>query len=209
MNRLWLIAGLGNPGSQYAWTRHNIGFLAVDLWAKSLGISRWSTEEKALVARGKWLDQDVLFVKPQTFMNRSGESIQPLMHYYKIPLEQLVVAHDELDLPASSMKFQKNRGAGGHNGIKSISERMGSNDYIRMKLGIGRPPHPEMEVADFVLGRFNGEEEAALTPFLNWCGDGLECLLEFGLPKASSLFNGSMAEALKKAANKKNSANSI
>lgn len=193
--QLWLIAGLGNPGPQYAFTRHNIGFIAVDFWAHGLGVTRWSTEEKALVARAKWLDQEILFVKPQTFMNRSGDSVQPLLSYYKIPLENLLVAHDELDFPFATMKFQQNRGAGGHNGIKSITERLGTMDYARMKLGIGRPAHPEMDVSAHVLGKFSEEEGKELTPFLNWCGDGLECLLQQGMPKASSLFNGPFTKA--------------
>lgn len=192
MNRLWLIAGLGNPGPEYAFTRHNIGFIAVDLWAQALGVQRWSTEEKALVAKAKWGGQDVLFVKPQTFMNRSGDSVQPLLRYYKIPLEQLLVVHDELDFPFQTMKLQKNRGAGGHNGIKSISERLATQDYLRMKVGIGRPAHPEMEVHAHVLGKFSNEEGQKLSEFLDWCGDGAECLLQQGFPKASSLFNGSM-----------------
>lgn len=190
MNRLWLIAGLGNPGPEYAFTRHNIGFIAVDLWAQTLGVTKWSTEQKALTARAKWQGHDILFVKPQSYMNRSGESVQPLMQYYKIPLEQLVVVHDELDFPYLTMKMQKNRGAGGHNGIKSINERLGTADYIRMKVGIGRPAHPEMEVSAHVLGRFSDEEGKQLPEFLDWCGDAVECLLQSGFPKASSLFNG-------------------
>lgn len=195
MNRLWLIVGLGNPGPEYAFTRHNVGFIAVDLWAQALGVTRWSSEAKAFVARAKWGNQDVLFVKPQTFMNRSGESVQPLLQYYKIPLEQLLVVHDELDFPFQTMKLQKNRGAGGHNGIKSISERLGTADYARMKIGIGRPPHPEMEVSAHVLGKFTPEEGQQLVGFLDWCGDAAECLLQQGFPKASSLFNGPMKSA--------------
>ncbi|ODS51126.1 MAG: aminoacyl-tRNA hydrolase [Bdellovibrio sp. SCN 50-8] len=189
---MWLIAGLGNPGKEYAFTRHNIGFLAVDLWAEGLGVTRWSSEQKAEIAKVKWAGEDILFVKPQTFMNKSGESVQPLMQYYKIPLEKLIVVHDELDIPFENMKLQKNRGAGGHNGIKSISERLGTNDYIRMKVGIGRPAHPEMEVSAHVLGRFSKEEGEQLAPFLNWCGDAAETVIREGMPKASSLFNGAM-----------------
>lgn len=195
---MWLIAGLGNPGKEYAFTRHNIGFLALDLWAQGLGVTRWSIEEKAHVAKVKWAGQDVLFVKPQTFMNRSGDSVQPLLQYYKIPLENLLVVHDELDFPFETMKLQKNRGAGGHNGIKSISERLATSDYIRMKVGIGRPPHPEMEVHAHVLGRFSEAEGQALPAFLNWCGDAAESLIRDGMGKASSLYNGSFADRVKK-----------
>lgn len=186
----WLIAGLGNPGPKYQFTRHNIGFLALDLWAEGLGVRSWSTQEKALIAKTKWDKHDVLFVKPQTFMNLSGESVQPLMAYFKIPIEQLVVVHDELEFEFGKMKFQKNRSHGGHNGIKSISERLSTNDYVRLRLGIGRPIHPEMDVSDHVLGRFGAEEEKLLPDYLNRAGDAIEVLLNEGLGKASSLYNG-------------------
>lgn len=201
MNRHWMIVGLGNPGPEYAFTRHNIGFIAVDLWAQALGAT-WKTESKSMIAKAKWANCDVTFVKPQTFMNRSGESVQPLMAYYKIPLENLLVVHDELDFPFQTMKLQKNRGAGGHNGIKSISERLGTQDYIRMKVGIGRPAHPEMEVHAHVLGKFSNEEGQKLSEFLDWCGDGAESLLQDGFPKASSLFNGAMKVGAATAATK-------
>lgn len=197
--RRWLIVGLGNPGPKYQLTRHNVGFMALDLMVQSLGLSSstgsgsgsgWSTEQKALVLKSKGAQNELIFVKPQTFMNLSGESVQPLMAYYKVELENLVVVHDEIDIPFAKIRFQKNRGAGGHNGLKSINERMGTQDYIRLKLGVGRPAHPDFAVADYVLQSFAKEEQDTLGSFLEKAGDAIECLVTEGLDKASTKFNG-------------------
>ena len=189
---MWLIVGLGNPGPKYSLTRHNIGFLAVDFFLKSLsGPSTWHDEHKADVIKLKIEETPVLLAKPQTYMNKSGESVVSLLNFYKIPLEQLIVVHDDIDQGFGGLRLQKNRGHGGHNGIRSISELLGTADYIRLKLGVGRPPHPEMQVADYVLGKFSSEEQAELSPFLNKSGDALESVLFDGLSKASTLFNSS------------------
>lgn len=188
--RRWLIVGLGNPGPKYQLTRHNIGFLALDLMAQSLGLSNWTTEQKGLVLKSRGNENELIFVKPQTFMNLSGECVQPLMAYYKVELENLIVLHDEIDLPFEKMRFQKNRGAGGHNGLKSINERLGTQDYVRLKLGVGRPAHPEFAVADYVLQSFSKEEQSALGPFLEKAGDAIEDLVGLGLDKASTKYNG-------------------
>lgn len=187
---IWLIVGLGNPGPKYTLTRHNIGFLVVDLLAEGLGVRNWTTQEKALVAKAKWDDNDLMFVKPQTYMNLSGEAVQPLMAYYKIPLEQLIVIHDEVEFDFGKMKFQKNRSPGGHNGIKSIAERLSTQDFIRLRMGVGRSTNPEISTADHVLGRFSKDEEKMLPDYLNRAGDAIEVLLKDGLGKASSLYNG-------------------
>jgi PTH1 family peptidyl-tRNA hydrolase len=191
---MWLIVGLGNPGPQYALTRHNIGFLCLDLLEKGLNGSGWNTEHKAQVSRVKWtseknIPENVILVKPQTYMNRSGESVQAIMHFYKIPQDHVIVAHDDIDQAFGSMKFHKNRGHGGHNGIRNISELLGNADYLRLKLGVGRPPHPEMQVADYVLQKFSQEEQNHLTDFLNKAGDAVEVAIFEGLGKASTLFN--------------------
>ena len=187
--RRWLIVGLGNPGPKYQLTRHNIGFMALDLMVQSLGLGGWSTESKGSVLKSKGTQNELIFVKPQTFMNLSGETVQPLMAYYKIELANLVVVHDEIDIPFGKMRFQKNRGAGGHNGLKSINERLGTQDYIRLKLGVGRPAHPEFAVADYVLQAFAKEEQDALSTFLEKAGDAIECIVTEGLDKASTKFN--------------------
>jgi peptidyl-tRNA hydrolase, PTH1 family len=186
---MWLIVGLGNPGPKYALTRHNLGFLAVDLFSQSAGKPPWSEEQKAHVCKFKMDDVQIILAKPMTFMNKSGESVQALLHYYKIPTDNLLVVHDEVEIPFGQIRLQKNRGAGGHNGVKSVNEMLGTQDYLRLRLGVGRPPHPEMDVADYVLQKFNGEEQDKLTEFLNRCGDAMESLIFDGLNKAATRFN--------------------
>lgn len=186
---MWLIVGLGNPGPKYALTRHNIGFMCLDLWAEGLKAPAWSQEHKALTCKFKIDGESVLLAKPQTFMNLSGESVQALMHFYKIEMDHLIVVHDEVDIAFASMRIHKNRSAGGHNGIKSINQLLGTSDYVRYRLGVGRPPHPEMAVADYVLQKFSSEEQALLPDFLNRSADALEVMIFEGLGKASSLYN--------------------
>ncbi len=184
-----LIVGLGNPGPKYALTRHNIGFLAVDVFATSAGSPPWREEHQAHTCKFKMDGQEILVAKPMTFMNLSGESVQSLMNFYKIPIENLIVAHDEIDIPFEQIRIHKNRSPGGNNGIKSITQMLGTQDYLRLRLGVGRPPHPEMSVADYVLQKFSQEEQSKLTDFLNKAGDAMEALIFEGLSKASSKFN--------------------
>jgi PTH1 family peptidyl-tRNA hydrolase len=186
---MYLVVGLGNPGSKYALTRHNIGFMAVDLFAIGANSPPWKEEQKAHVCKFQLDDQQVLLVKPMTFMNLSGQSVQALMQFYKIPLENLIVIQDDIDQPFGKIRFHKNRGHGGHNGIRNISELLGTADYIRLKLGVGRPAHPEMAVADYVLQKFSSEEQQQLPDFLNKAGDALESVIFDGLSKASTKFN--------------------
>lgn len=185
---MWLIVGLGNPGNQYTQTRHNIGFLAVDELLRSHPTSI-KNQFKGEIAPIKMGNHALTLCKPQTFMNLSGECVQPLMGFYKIPLEHLIVFHDDLDIPFGQIRIHKNRGHGGHNGIRSISGLMGTADYIRIKLGIGRPPHPEMSVSDWVLGKWTREEESALPEFLDRAKEALIAILDEGVNKASSKYN--------------------
>ncbi len=185
----WLIVGLGNPGTQYLTTRHNVGFMALDSFLKSVNAPSPTTEHKAKVWKLKMDDQSVIIAQPQTFMNRSGESVQALMAYYKIELDHVIVIHDDIDQPFLGMKIQKNRGHGGHNGIRDISEKLGTADYARIKLGVGRPPHPEMNVADYVLQKFNSEEMNQLPDLFQKTFDAFESIIFDGLQKASTKFN--------------------
>lgn len=196
---MFLVAGLGNPGGKYALTRHNIGFMALDAYCASIGNPRWKEERQALVTRLKIEDQEVLFVKPQTYMNKSGEAVRALLDYYKIPLENLIVIHDEIDIGFGAIKIHKNRGAGGNNGVKSINEVLGTQDYVRLKLGVGRPSHPKMDVSAHVLQSFSAEEQVHLHDFLAIAGDAMESLIFDGYSKAATKFTrgpiGSSAEA--------------
>ena len=183
-----LIVGLGNPGPKYTFNRHNIGFLVIDALAHELGASSAKTECQALVQKVKVGVDDVLLVKPQTFMNLSGTSVQGLMAFYKIGLDDLLVLHDEVDLPFCKLRFQRNRGHGGHNGIRDIHAKVGS-DYSRLKLGVGRPTVPQMEVADFVLQNFAKESEKELAEFIGRAGEATLCYIEQGFQKAQNVFN--------------------
>jgi len=190
---MWLIVGLGNPGPKYALTRHNIGFIAVDMFAQSLSGAGnspvWKEEHQALCCKLKIEETPVIIAKPMTFMNKSGESVQSLMQFYKIPQENVLIVQDDIDQPFGGMRFHKDRGHGGHNGIRSISAMLGSQDYSRLKLGVGRPTNPDMDVANYVLSKFSSEEQSQLTEFLNKSGDAIESLIFDGLNKASTKFN--------------------
>lgn len=186
---MWLIVGLGNPGGEYKLTRHNVGFMAVDYFLHGLGNPAHKNQFKAELTQVKWRDKQILFCKPQTFMNLSGESVQPLLGFYKIPIEKLIVIHDDIDQPFNQMKIHKNRGHGGHNGIKSITNQLGTMDYARLKLGVGRPENPQFSVADYVLGKFSQDEFAQMPEFLNRGVDALESLMLDGIQKASTKFN--------------------
>jgi len=188
MKDAWMIVGLGNPGPQYAFTRHNIGFLLLD-WIAGSASDGWNSEHKGLLKKVDWDGHKVFFLKPQTFMNLSGTSVQPCAHFYKIPLERIVVVHDEVDLPFEKLKFQKNRGHGGHNGVRDITEKMGSADYCRLRLGIGRPAHPQMAMTDHVLGPFNSEEKPKLEEFFKQSLSGLQYLIKNGLDRTTTEYN--------------------
>ncbi|MEQ1722063.1 MAG: aminoacyl-tRNA hydrolase [Pseudobdellovibrio sp.] len=193
-----LIVGLGNPGQKYSLNRHNIGFMACDYWLKSLNGSDYREEHKALTKKFKIEDTEILLAKPQTYMNLSGQSVVALMNFYKIPKENLLVLHDDIDLPFGSMKIQHNRGPGGQNGVKNISELFGNNEYARLKLGVGRPAHPDFAIADYVLGNFPKEEAVLLDQFLDKACDAIESFIFEGLNKASTNFNGAVKFTEKK-----------
>lgn len=190
---MWMIVGLGNPGAKYAFNRHNIGFLTVDLLHESFGRPTWKTQDKAQVCKIDWNGKPCLLVKPQTFMNRSGESVIPLLNYYKIPVENLCVLQDDIDQSFAQIKFQTNRGHGGHNGIRNITDQLGHPNYIRLKIGVGRPTVPQMDVADWVLQNFSNDEMAVLPKLLELSTSAVEALMELGFQKTSTRFNGNSA----------------
>ncbi len=160
-NKPFLIVGLGNPGAQYANTRHNAGFMAVDMMAGD-GVA-WKLEKNALVARGEIDGKKIIWVKPQTFMNNSGVAVQGLMTFYKVPLENLVVIHDDMDVAIGALREKIGGGSAGHNGIRSIDAHVG-RDYRRIRIGVGHPRDfgLPMDPADWVLGRFGVEQMDAV-----------------------------------------------
>ncbi|MCB0370194.1 MAG: aminoacyl-tRNA hydrolase [Bdellovibrionales bacterium] len=186
---MWLIVGLGNPGVPYQFTRHNIGFMAVDFFLGDKKDSLEKKEFKSLFYKIKNQESDIVFLKPQTFMNLSGDAVIQAMQFYKIPTSQLLVIHDEIDQPFGKIKIQKNRGHGGHNGIRDISTKLGTSDYLRLRLGVGRPPHPNMNVADYVLQKFSQDEMTELPGFLEQGVQAIESIILDGFDKAANKFN--------------------
>lgn len=186
-----LVVGLGNPGSKYALNRHNIGFMCIDYWLASLGNTspRWKKDHESENLIFEWEDKKICVVKPQTYMNLSGQAVQSLMAFYKIPLQNLIVIHDEIDQPFMNFKIQKNRGHAGHNGIRNISQLLGM-DYARLRLGVGRPTNPEMNVADYVLQNFSKEELGQMNQFLDKGCEALEKMITVGAEIAANYYNG-------------------
>lgn len=153
-----IIVGLGNPGSQYEYTRHNIGFLAIDQIAKEYNTKIDRLQFKALYSKISINGIQTLLVKPQTYMNNSGESVRGFMDYYKIPPENVVIIFDDISLDVGSMRVKRKGSAGGHNGLKSIFYLTKSDNFPRIKIGVGAKPHPDYDLADWVLSRFNKDE---------------------------------------------------
>lgn len=189
MSDLYLIAGLGNPGARYENTRHNIGFRAVERFAAKHGLNFGKIEYKAQTASGTAIGQRVLLAKPQTFMNVSGESVQPLTSFYKVPPERLIVVADDLDLPLGTVRLRKSGSSGGQNGLKSILQRLGTQDIARVRLGIGRPPG-RMDPADYVLSNWKGDEAIIAVEMQDRAVAAIETWLRDGIELAMSRFNG-------------------
>ena len=185
----FLIVGLGNPGKKHQKNRHNIGFMAVDRLAGQNDIPLGKVQSKAVLGNGRIAGQQVILAKPQTYMNRSGDSVGPLVNYYRVPLENVLVIYDELDLPFGTLRLRQSGGSGGHNGMKSIINHLGQ-DFPRMRLGIGRPPG-RMEPADFVLRDFRGQELEVADALLNDAVLAVETYLTDGIDLAMTKHNGS------------------
>jgi PTH1 family peptidyl-tRNA hydrolase len=188
-----LIVGLGNPGTKYELTRHNIGFLVIDKYLSKISASgsrvSLKEEQKSITYKTEIGGLPVLFAKPQTFMNLSGEAVRGLMAFYKIPLDKLLVLHDDIDQNYLSIKFQQNSSSGGQNGINSIHQLLGTQNYTRMKLGIGRPVLPKQSVVDWVLQKFVPTETEILDSWLDECCHAVNTFVTQGYEKAATLHN--------------------
>ena len=182
-----IIAGLGNPGVRYQWTRHNVGFQALDHLAELKRIVIATRRFKSIYGRGRIGSQEVLLVKPYTFMNLSGEAVKRVVDFFGASPEDLIVVHDDLDLPLGKLRFKQKGGDGGHQGIRSITEALESNMFLRLKLGIGRPPGG-MDPADYVLQTLNKSERVDFDHVASWAAESLLVLLLEGLPRAMSGF---------------------
>lgn len=185
---MFLIVGLGNPGPQYARHRHNVGFQVVDLLAVRHGLNFGRTQHRALVAQGAIAGRRVLLAKPQTYMNESGRAVAPLARFYKVAPEEIMVVSDDLDLPQGAIRLRPQGGSGGHKGMHSIIAHLGTADFPRLRVGIGRPPG-QMDPADYVLQDFRPEEEREMAIVRQEAADAIEVWLQEGLPAAMNRYN--------------------
>ncbi|GMV32315.1 MAG: aminoacyl-tRNA hydrolase [Chloroflexi bacterium] len=186
-----LLIGLGNPGREYKDTRHNIGFMLVDHLAERIGARGLKVQSKAIVTSGLYEETKIILAKPQTYMNLSGQSVQGLLHFYKIPLENLIVAHDDLDIPFGAIRIRPTGGPGGQRGMANTIELLGTKDFPRLRLGIGRPPG-RMDPKDYVLQNFSKDEAKILPEILSRAADAAIEFVMNGLNSAMNKFNGMM-----------------
>ena len=186
----WLIVGLGNPGKQYERTRHNAGFRAIDLLAQQLGCKIDKMKFQGLYGQVTYNGKKVFLLKPQTFMNLSGRSVLQLSAYYNIPPQRIIVLFDDISLEPGRLRIRADGSAGGHNGIKSIIQELGSQEFPRVKIGVGAKPHPEQDLADWVLSTFSAAEEKALSAALLNASDAALCVIDRGVPETANRFNG-------------------
>lgn len=187
----WLVVGLGNPGGEYQNTRHNAGFMAVDRIADALGVRITKIKYKALCATANYRGQKLLLLKPETFMNASGLAVEAAAHFYKIPPERVLVLFDDISLPVGKIRVRKSGSAGGHNGIKSIIGELGSQEFPRVKIGVGAKPNPEFDLAAWVLSTFSAKEEKDLRFALENAAEAALTIIDKGVPEAANRYNGS------------------
>jgi len=187
-----LIVGLGNPGRSYARNRHNIGFICIRHFAKTQGIKFDKKKGLARIGTGKVANNELVLARPQTFMNSSGQSLSRLIKKFNIDLSDLIVIHDDLDLPLAKIRISHGSGSGGHKGINSIIQELGTQDFIRLRIGIGRPDKPEISEDDiiaYVLQDFTPAEKRAIDKIVPKVGEAILCLLTEGLTPAMNRFN--------------------
>ena len=186
----WIVVGLGNPGTKYDNTRHNVGFRTIDLVSEELGVKVNRSRFKALTGTGTVAGQKVLFLKPQTFMNASGLSVEPAAAFYKVPPERILVVFDDISLPVGKIRIRADGSAGGHNGLKSLISSLGSQAFPRIKVGVGAKPHPDYDLADWVLSKFSAKEEKDLAPAVKNAAAAVEDIIRSGTEKAAAKYNG-------------------
>lgn len=189
----FLLIGLGNPGREYANTRHNFGFMLIDRIAVRLNARGMKVQSKAIVLDARYEERKLILTKPQTFMNLSGQSVQGLVHFYKVPLTNVMVLSDDLDIPFGTIRIRPSGGPGGQRGLSSIIEKLGTKDVQRMRLGIGRPPG-RMEPADYVLQQFSKDETQLLSETLDRAADAVLEFVNNGLNAAMNKFNGGVKD---------------
>ena len=187
----WLVVGLGNPGKEYERTRHNCGFRAVDLLASKLGCKIDKSKFQGLYGQVNYGGRKLMLLKPMTYMNLSGRSVLQLSAYFNIPPQRIIVMFDDISLEPGRLRIRADGSAGGHNGIKSIIQEVGSQAFPRVKIGVGAKPNPEFDLADWVLSTFSAKEEKALAVALENAADAALAIIDHGVPEAANRFNGS------------------
>lgn len=185
----WLVVGLGNPGDKYENTRHNVGFLTIDHIAEQLRVPVQKLKYRALTNTVELGGAKVLLMKPVTYMNLSGEAVGEAARFYKIPPEHVLVISDDVSLPVGKLRIRTQGSAGGHNGLKSIIQRLGTDKFPRVKIGVGGKPHPDYDMADWVLGKFVGPDKTAMDEATLRAAQAVECYLKDGPQKAMNQFN--------------------
>ena len=187
----WLIVGLGNPGREYERTRHNCGFRAVDLLADKLGCKIDRAKFQGIYGQTTYNGKKLLLLKPLTYMNLSGRSVLQLSAYFNIPPQRIIVLFDDISLPPGRLRVRADGSAGGHNGIKSIIQEVGSQAFPRVKIGVGAKPNPEFDLADWVLSTFSVKEEKDLAVALDNAAGAALAIMDMGVPEAANRYNGS------------------
>lgn len=186
----WLLVCLGNPGDQYENTRHNAGFMVADELGERHNIPVQRLKFRALTNTITVGDQKVLLMKPVTYMNLSGEAVHEAAAFYKIPPEHILVISDEVSLAPGKIRVRRSGSAGGHNGLKNIIAHLGTDQFPRIRVGVGQKPHPDYDMADWVLGKFQGEDKKAVESAVKRAADAAECLIREGVDKAMNKYNG-------------------
>ncbi len=183
----WLIVFLGNPGLKYEGTRHNAGFMAADAMAKAKGVAINRSRFKALTAACRIGDQQVLLMKPQTYMNLSGDAVAQAVRFYKLAPEHVLVVSDEVSLPIGKLRVRAKGSAGGHNGLKDIIAKLGTSDFPRLRIGVGAPPHPDYDMADWVLSTFKNQDADTMAQSALRAAEAVECYILHGPERTMNL----------------------
>lgn len=186
----WIVAFLGNPESKYERTRHNAGFMAASVLESKRGIKTNKLKFHAFTNVAEFGGERVLFMRPQTYMNLSGDAVAPAAAFYKIPAERVIVVFDDMSLPIGKLRVKRNGSAGGHNGIKSIIAKLGTDQFPRVKIGIGAPPHPDYDVIDWVIGKLNDTDYKIINEAAAVALDAVEEIIENGVNSAMNKYNG-------------------